>query len=30
MPQIHVRTWQPAADVGDEDDVIGIGDFNLE
>lgn len=30
MPVIHVRTWQPAKTVGDEDDVIGIGDFNLE
>lgn len=30
MPTIHVRTWQPARSVGSEDDVIGIGDFNLE
>ena len=31
MPLIHVRTWQPSMSVGpDEDDIIGIGDFNLE
>lgn len=30
MPMIHVRTWQPAEFLSDEDDVIGIGDFNLE
>lgn len=30
MPVIHVRTWQPAPSLSDEDDVIGIGDFNLE
>lgn len=31
MPLIHVRTWQAAAGTGsDPDDIIGIGDFNLE
>lgn len=31
MPLIHVRTWQPSMSVGpDQDDIIGIGDFNLE
>ena len=31
MPLIHVRTWQPSLSVNpDEDDIIGIGDFNLE
>ncbi|MDE6271041.1 MAG: hypothetical protein K2M12_09350 [Muribaculaceae bacterium] len=30
MPLIHVRTWQPAQSLGDADDVIDIGDFNLE
>lgn len=31
MPLIHVRTWQPSMSVDpDEDDIIGIGDFNLE
>ena len=30
MPLIHVRTWQPATDVHDTDDVISIGDFNLK
>lgn len=30
MPCIHVRTWQPAADVSDDDDVISISDFNME
>lgn len=31
MPLIHVRTWQPSMSVNpDEDDIIGIGDFNLE
>lgn len=30
MPVIHVRTWQPAKTVGDEDEVINISDFNLE
>ncbi|MCM1491279.1 MAG: hypothetical protein NC095_10725 [Muribaculum sp.] len=30
MPMIHVRTWQPAESLADEDDVIGIGDFDLE
>ena len=29
MPLIHVRTWQPSVSLGD-DDVIDIGDFNLE
>lgn len=30
MPVIHVRTWQPSENVADDDDVISIGDFNLE
>ena len=30
IPLIHVRTWQPATDVHDTDDVISIGDFNLK
>lgn len=31
MPQIHVRTWQPARSLaGGEDDLIDISDFNLE
>ncbi len=31
MPLIHVRTWQPAASAGpDGEDIIGMGDFNLE
>ena len=30
MPLIHVRTWQPADEVRDADDVIGISDFNLQ
>ncbi len=31
MPLIHVRTWQPTLNANpDEDDIIGIGDFNLE
>lgn len=32
MPLIHVRTWQPSlsVDSDDEDDLIGISDFNLE
>lgn len=31
MPLIHVRTWQPSLSVNpDDDDIIGIGDFNLE
>lgn len=31
MPLIHVRTWQPSLSLNpDEDDIIGIGDFNLE
>lgn len=30
MPRIHVRTWQPAEAISDEDDVIGFADFNLE
>lgn len=30
MPLIHVRTWQPAAEVNDKDDVINMSDFNLE
>lgn len=29
MPKIHVRTWQQAKDLKDEDDVLGIGDFYL-
>lgn len=31
MPLIHVRTWQPAPEIlDDEEEVIEIGDFNLE
>lgn len=30
MPQIHVRTWQLAESVTDTDDLIGLGDFNLQ
>lgn len=31
MPLIHVRTWQPTAALSNVDDeLIGIGDFNLE
>lgn len=30
MPMIHVRTWQPSETLSDEDDIIDIGDFNLE
>lgn len=31
MPLIHVRTWQPTQDIiGGNEDVIEIGDFNLE
>ena len=31
MPLIHVRTWQPAKTVGeDEDGIIDMSDFNLE
>ena len=31
MPLIHVRTWQPTPAEGEmEDELIGIGDFNLE
>lgn len=30
MPMIHVRTWQPAESISYEEDMIGIGDFNLE
>ncbi len=30
MPMLHVRTWQPAKNVNGSDDLIGIGDFNLE
>ena len=30
MPLIHVRTWQPAASVNDDKEIIGIRDFNLE
>ena len=30
MPLIHVRTWQPAASVNDEKEIIGIRDFYLE
>lgn len=30
MPLIHVRTWQAAGKGSDPDDIIGIGDFNLE
>lgn len=30
MPLIHVRTWQPAETVGDQEDIISIRDFNLQ
>ncbi len=31
MPLIHVRTWQPTPEiVAGNDEVIEIGDFNLE
>ncbi len=30
MPCIHVRTWQPAASVSGDDEVINITDFNLQ
>ena len=30
MPLIHVRTWQPAASVNVEKEIIGIRDFYLE
>lgn len=30
MPVIHVRTWQPSLSAGNEEDIIGISDFNLE
>lgn len=30
MPLIHVRTWQPAETIGQEGEVMGITDFNLE
>lgn len=31
MPLLHVRTWQPAKSVGeDEDELIDLSDFNLE
>ena len=30
MPLIHVKTWQPAASVNGEKEIIGIRDFNLE
>ena len=30
MPLIQVRTWQPAASVNGEKEIIGIRDFNLE
>ena len=30
MPQIHVRTWQPALSLGDDGETIDISDFNLE
>ena len=30
MPLIHVRTWQSAKSVTDDNDVISIQDFNLE
>lgn len=29
MPQIHVRTWQPAATVSGDNEVITLRDFNL-
>ncbi|MDE6085627.1 MAG: hypothetical protein K2G40_04415 [Muribaculaceae bacterium] len=30
MPQIHVRTWQPASTITDPDEIIGLSDFNLQ
>ena len=30
MPLIHVRTWQPAASVNGEKEIIGIRDFYME
>ena len=30
MPLIHVRTWQPAGTVRSADDIVSLGDFNLE
>lgn len=30
MPLIHVRTWQPAGMVHSADDIVSLGDFNLE
>lgn len=30
MPMIHVRTWQPLANIADEEDLIDLGDFSLE
>ena len=30
MPLIHVRVWQPSVAVHGADDIIGLGDFNLE
>ena len=30
MPLIHVRTWQPAGTVHSADDIVSLGDFNLE
>lgn len=30
MPVIHVRTWQPQQSVANDDELIGINDFNLE
>lgn len=30
MPMIHVRVWQPISSIQGGDDVIGLGDFNLE
>lgn len=30
LPLIHVRTWQPKVDISNEEDLIDLGDFNLE
>lgn len=30
MPMIHVRTWQPYDSLNGHDDIIDIGDFNLQ
>lgn len=30
MPVIHVRTWQPLQSVANDNEIIGINDFNLE